>query len=120
MGSGPVTVAVVISGCAGMYISRTCSTDMFGFGSGSRRPSNTNSRSRVETFTDMAVIVCRLTQLLMLLTEFLTQTDGILDTKSANNCDLRPFVKMDRARFRSVGCCALLKSATKARTTGAK
>src|SRR6185437_15183475 len=44
-GSGPVTVAVVISGCAGIYISRTCSTAMPGLGSGSTFPSNTNSRS---------------------------------------------------------------------------
>ena len=49
----PKSRVLVISGCVGMYISRTCSTDILGFGSGSGCPSNTNSRSRVVTFTDI-------------------------------------------------------------------
>src|SRR5205823_89267 len=36
-----------------MYISRTCSTDMFGLGSGSGCPSKTNSRSSLVTVTGM-------------------------------------------------------------------
>src|SRR5579864_6463227 len=56
MVSGPVTVAVVISGCVGIYISRTCSTDILGFGSGSGCPSNTNSRSSVVTVSGMETL----------------------------------------------------------------
>src|ERR1700739_3620737 len=49
-------VALVISGYVGIYISRTCSTDMLGFGSGSGWPSNTNSRSSVVAVTGMETL----------------------------------------------------------------